>query len=90
MALVGTLWVLAGRYGADRTSLSNVVDGLLKSREIRIERADVVRQALHLFSTSTDDFADCLIECGGRAVRCDDTVTFDVKAAKSCGMRLLG
>jgi predicted nucleic-acid-binding protein len=35
------------------------------------------------------DFADCLIERLGHAVGCRETVTFDVSASRSAGMKLL-
>lgn len=89
VALVETAWVLAGRYGADRAKIAEVVETLLKSREIRVEQSDVAWQALRLFSTSSADFADCLVERGGQAARCRYTVTFDVRAAKTSGMHLI-
>jgi predicted nucleic-acid-binding protein len=55
-----------------------------------VAHADTVWRAVRLFKDSKANFADCLIECAGREVGCDYTVTFDRGAAKHCGMRLLG
>ena len=59
------------------------------TRELVVERADVIWQALRRFSDSKADFADCLIERCANAAECEYTVTFDQKAAKTAGMRHL-
>jgi predicted nucleic-acid-binding protein len=89
VALVETVWVLAGRYEAGRAEVARVVEALLRTREIRIEQSETVWQALRLFSASNADFSDCLIERCGHAALCGHTVTFDARAAKSAGMRLI-
>jgi predicted nucleic-acid-binding protein len=58
------------------------------SKELVIEGAEVVAQALRKFRASRADFADCLIERCGHAVECKHTVTFDQNAAAGTGMLL--
>ena len=82
------VWVLEGSYRFKKNEIERVLDTLLRSKELVIERAEIVFQALRKFSTSRADFADCLIERCGHAADCQSTVTFDQNAA-SAGMKLL-
>ena len=90
VALVEVVWVLSGSYGLDRVQVSEALEGLLRSRELRLDRADLVTQALRRFSAGGADFADCLIERSAAGAGCTDTMTFDTGAARSAGMRLIG
>src|SRR4029077_11218034 len=59
------VWVLEGSYRFKKNEIERVLDTLLRSKELVIERAEIVFQALRKFSASRADFADCLIErCG--------------------------
>lgn len=82
-------WVLEGSYSFDRAAIALVFDGLLHSKELLVEQADVVAQALDLFDSGNAGFADYLIERSGQAAGCVHTLTFDQRAATSAGMRLL-
>ncbi|WP_256374252.1 hypothetical protein [Achromobacter sp. B7] len=42
-----------------------------------------------MYAASTAEFADCLIKRTGHEALCEYTATFDVKAAKATGMRLI-
>ena len=68
--------------------VEQVLETLLRSKELVIERAEIVAQALRKFSTSRADFADCLIERSAHAAECQHTLTFDQNAA-AAGMKLL-
>jgi predicted nucleic-acid-binding protein len=83
------VWVLKISYGYTKKEIEQVLDGLLRSKELIIERAEVVFQALRKFGDSRTDLADCLIERCGHAAGCEHTFTFDRDAA-GAGMRLLG
>jgi len=82
------VWVLEGSYRFKKNEIERVLDTLLRSKELVIERAEIVFQALRKFSASRADFAGCLIERCGHAADCQSTVTFDHNAA-SAGMKLL-
>ena len=82
------VWVLEVSYRFKKNEVEQVLETLLRSKELMIERAEIVWQALRKFSTTRADFADCLIERCGHAAECQHTLTFDQKAAAS-GMRLL-
>ncbi len=82
------VWVLQFSYRFKKQEIEQVVERLLRSRELVVEQAEIVSQALRRFRTSRADFADCLIERSGHAVECPYVLTLDKNAAES-GMRLL-
>jgi predicted nucleic-acid-binding protein len=75
-------------YHFKKSDIEKVLEIVLRSKELFVERAEIVWQALRAYSASRADFADCLIERSGHAAECDHTVTFD-KDAADAGMRLL-
>jgi|SRR5271166_735075 len=82
------VWVLEISYRFKKSEIERVLETLLRSKELTIERAGIVWQAFRKFNASRADFADCLIERSGHAAECQYTVTFDRKAA-GAGMQLL-
>jgi predicted nucleic-acid-binding protein len=90
IVLVELVWVLEVSYRFRKNEIEQVLENLLRSKELVIERAEVVFQALRKFSASRADFADCLIERCGHAAECQYTVTFDRNAAGATGMKLFG
>ena len=89
VALVELVWILISCYGLTHEEVSRALDGLLRAKEIVLERAEQVSQALRTFGTSSADFADCLIERTSAATGCGKTMTFDAGAAKFAGMTLI-
>lgn len=89
VAIVELVWVLASSYGLSRHQLVDALDLLLRSKEIVVDRADLVLQAQRRFAQGGADFADCLIERIAQAHGCQATMTFDAGAAKAAGMRLV-
>ena len=83
------VWVLAVSYRYQKKEIEQVLENLLRTKELVIERADLVSQALRMFHGGRADFADCLIERCGRAAGCKHTFTFDWKAVAGAGMRPL-
>ncbi len=83
------VWVLAISYRFRKKEIEQVLETLLRSKELLIEQAEIVAQALRVFSVGSADFVDCLIERCAHAAECQHTVTFDQKAATITGMRLL-
>jgi predicted nucleic-acid-binding protein len=90
VATVELVWVLQSCYDAKRHQIAQVLETLLRSKELLVEQAELIWQALRRFSASNADFADCLIERCGHAVECQYTATFDQNAATSAGMRMVG
>ena len=89
VAVVELSWVLASAYALDRSQLVAVFEGLLRTKELRVEDAENVWKALRVFQGTSADFADCLIACSAAAAGCSRTMTFDRAAAKSAGMTLM-
>jgi predicted nucleic-acid-binding protein len=83
------VWVLQSSYHSSRQEIAKVLESLLQTKELVLERAELVGQALRSFSAESSDFSDCLIERCADAAGCESTVTFDRLAAGAAGMRLI-
>ena len=89
VSVVELAWVLSSAYGLDREHVVQAFESLLRSKEITVERAEIIWKALRVFQSGNADFADCLIERAASAAGCDRTMTFDRGAVKGCGMTLV-
>jgi predicted nucleic-acid-binding protein len=89
VSITELVWVLESVYGAARHEIVGVLENLLRTRELVVERVELIWQSLRLFKNGNADFADCVIERCGHVAGCDHTITFDQNAAKSAGMKLL-
>ena len=90
VSMVELVWVLASCYRAAKEQIADVVETVLRTKELAVEGAEVVWQALHIYRrNSKADFADCLIERSAHAADCDYTVTFDRQAVSAAGMHLI-
>jgi predicted nucleic-acid-binding protein len=89
VSVVELFWVMSSAYELDRGQLIAALEGLLRTKELVVERAEIVWKALRIFQTANVDFADCLIERSAAAAGCERTMTFDRGAAKNAGMTLL-
>jgi len=89
VSVVELTWVLSSAYDLGRGQLIEALEGLLRTKEIVVERADTVWKALRSFQGGTGDFADCLIERSAAAAGCTRTMSFDRGAVKASGMTLI-
>ncbi|TFF04074.1 PIN domain-containing protein [Pseudomonas sp. BCA14] len=89
VSVVELVWVLQSCYQCAKSELVTVLETLLRTRELIIEQAEIVWQALRRFTASKADFADCLIERCAHSAGCEYTATFDLDAAKAAGMKRL-
>jgi len=89
VSIVEIVWVLTSCYGFTRAQIAQLLEQLLSTDALLVDRAELVWRALRRFQTARADFADCLIECIAAAAGCERTVTFDVRASKSAGMALI-
>lgn len=89
VVLAETLWVLESCYAADPARVQQVVDVLLRTSGIVVERAESVWRALRQFKQNDGEFADTLIAVSAADAGCQATYTFDKGAAKRSGMTLL-
>ena len=89
ISVVELVWVLTGCYTSTKTEICEVLETLLRTKEIVVAHADTVWKALRVFKEGKADFADCLIERSANEAGCSHTATFDRDAAKHGGMRLI-
>jgi len=89
VSVVELVWVLTDCYALAKGELCEVLETLLRTKEIVVAKKDTVWKALRLFKEGQADFSDCLIERSANEAGCDYTTTFDRDAAKYCGMRLV-
>ena len=82
-------WVLLSSYDLAREQVARALELLLRTKTVVVDRADEVANALRVLKASSADFADCLIERTAASAGCGRTMTFDVGAAKTCGMTLI-
>jgi len=88
VTVVEMVWVLMRAYRTPKTVIEKTVEGLLRSRELVVENAEIHYLALAAFHAAPVDYADAVIAMAGRGAGCEETVTFDRQAAASL-MRLL-
>ncbi len=86
VSLVEVVWVLEGCYDSTKDEVIAIVERLLRVKQLRVQDAEVVWQAVRVFRNGKADFADCLIERVGCAHGCGHTVSFDKTAIKAAGM----
>jgi predicted nucleic-acid-binding protein len=89
ITLCEIVWVLTECYQADRKRIKSVVEGLLTSRQLVVEKADLTWKALRAWESSSADFSDALTGQLVAAAGGVKTVTFDRAAAKLSGFELL-
>lgn len=88
IVLVETLWVSESVYHASRSQVAEIVRRVLGIKQLVVQNAEIVWQALRLFESSKADFSDCLVLRMAESAGCERVVTFDKKAAVA-GMKLI-
>jgi predicted nucleic-acid-binding protein len=89
VSVVELAWVLSAVYGLGRPQLIQAFEALLRTKELVIERAEIVWKALRTFQKAYTDFPDCLIASSASAAGCERTMTFGRGAANNSGMTLI-
>ncbi len=89
VSVVELVWVMESCYALERAQLGDALEGLLRTKEFVVERAETIWKAVRVFRDGSADFADCLIERCAASAGCERTMTFDRNAAKTCGMSLI-
>jgi predicted nucleic-acid-binding protein len=87
--LVELVWVLERAYGYERADIAAAFGGLLSATELLIEDADDIGPALELYRNDGFGFFDVMIAAAARRAGAVELVTFDRKAARLPGVRLL-
>lgn len=82
-------WVLERLYKQDRTEIASVIEELLQIGQLEVMDPQVVWQALRDYKQSNADFPDHLLARANEIKGCETTVTFDKKASRQPGFKLL-
>lgn len=82
IVLCETVWVLTGAYSYARGQVADVIEKILRTRQLRVDRAEAAWQALAAYRKHRADFADAYIGKINRQLGAAHTVTFDKSAAK--------
>jgi predicted nucleic-acid-binding protein len=89
VTVIELYWVLTSCYDLAGAQVANALEGIVRSKQFVVERADLLVRALRTFTAGKADFPDCLIERAAASAGCARTMTFDVRAAKHAGMTLI-
>lgn len=89
IVLCETVWVLSSGYGYEKSQICALLDRILYISELKVENRDCVKEALESYQTGQADFSDYLISAINKMNGCKTTVTFDKKAGKHSGFKLL-
>jgi predicted nucleic-acid-binding protein len=89
VVLAELAWILARGYGYSRTEIAGAIERIMETVQLQVESPTDVASALVDFRAGPADFADCLIGHINHTAECSHTVTFDRKAAKLPGFKLL-
>lgn len=89
VVLVEVAWVLESCYALGGAALGEVLETVLRTDALRIERAEVAWRALRRFRQEGCDFSDALVTELALTAGCDAIYSFDNSAAKRSGMTLL-
>lgn len=89
IVLIEWVWVLQNYYKVDNQRIAALISNMLESSDIEFENSAIIANALNQFEKSKADFADCLICEVNRDFERNPTYTFDKKASKLKGMKLL-
>lgn len=79
-------WVCRRVYAVPEAGVAEAIRKLLEIRELVVEQAEMVEQAL---DRKAGQLADALIHAIGQSAGCSKTVTFDRKFARMAGVEEL-
>lgn len=82
-------WVLTSTYKYSKVEFIETFRRLINTQGFQVQSASIIEIALNEFEHSNADFEDCLISVLNESTRDAPTFTFDIKASKLSGMKLL-
>jgi len=90
IVLIETVWVLETVYGYEHSKVADALAWILEVEQFEFDSPTHVEAAVGDYRTGAAEFADCLLGRMNVFAGCEHTVTFDRKAAKLAGFKLLG
>ncbi|MGI9277756.1 MAG: PIN domain-containing protein [Endozoicomonas sp.] len=82
VALIEVIWVLESSYCQAKSVILKVLRSLLATRQLMIERADIIHKVSSLFEAAHADFSDAVTYLLTQDSGCSDCFTFDKKARR--------
>jgi predicted nucleic-acid-binding protein len=82
-------WVLDRSYSFSRLQISEAIDYILAADVLMVEHREHVFAAMAMLQENLGDFADVLISRLAEEAGCAHTVTFDRRAGRLPGFKLL-
>jgi predicted nucleic-acid-binding protein len=89
VAMTETVWVLERAYGVSDLQIAAAVEEMLQADFLSVECEQEVFTAAAALKEGRGSFADALIAALGEKAGCSWTLTFDRKASRLAGFRLL-
>ena len=89
VARVETAWVLDRAYGLEAVEVAAAIERILQADLIVVENEQEVFTAMIALKTGQGSFADAVIDALGAKAGCSHAVTFDRKALRLPGFRLV-
>jgi predicted nucleic-acid-binding protein len=90
ITLCEIVWVLQRCYGVASPQVGEIIEGLLTTKQLYTENAELIWKALRTFNANKAEFCDALLGQINIHNGCERTVTFDKKAASLPGFDRLG
>jgi predicted nucleic-acid-binding protein len=81
VAVAEVVWTLRSSYRVSKAMIASVIESLLASTSLVVEREEEVFLAMVALQEGFGEFADALIGALGRRAGCSHTITFDRDAA---------
>lgn len=88
IALIEVAWVLQRSYEQSKDQIIRVITGILESRQLLVENAEVAYLGLKRYSSGKAGFSDAVIAILSESTGCKMIMTFD-KKAETVGIKLL-
>lgn len=89
VVLCELVWVLETAYEYNREIIATVLEKILRTKQFHIHEPEIIWQALHGYKNSKVDFADNFINHFNIKHDCEFTMTFDKKAGRLVGFKIL-
>ena len=89
MTIAEIVWVLDRVYGLPDREIADAVERILQAETLFVQNEQEVFTAMIALRTGSGQFADALIGALSRWAGCKLTLTFDKRAARLSGFKLL-
>ena len=88
VTLAEVVWTLTTKYALSKSEIARILEGLLSAPNLIVQNEQEVASAMSALYEG-ESFADALIGALGAWAGCDSTLTFDRKASRLPGFKLI-